>query len=67
MNTTDDPEVFRERWNAHIDELKRLKSTLDPDSADWEALDDNISELKAIVERASLRFEENDDSREDNE
>ncbi|AGC34362.1 hypothetical protein M193_gp078 [Halorubrum tailed phage 7] len=57
MTTTDDPEVFRERWHDHVDDLEGLKQTLHPD--DWDELDEAIDSLHDIVDDAADDYSEN--------
>ncbi|UBF22462.1 hypothetical protein HCTV-15_gp95 [Haloarcula virus HCTV-15] len=57
MTTTDDPEVFRERWHDHVDNLEGLKQTLHPD--DWDELDEAIDSLHDIVDDAADDYSEN--------
>lgn len=48
MNTTDDPEVFRDRWNKHLRQLERLKQVLPPEYFD--DLDEAREQLEVLVD-----------------
>ena len=54
-NTTQDPELFRDRWNSHIDELAALGWSVEPD--DISRLTELQDELKTLVDSAAERFE----------
>ena len=55
MTTTNDPEIYRERWAGHIKQLEMLKFSLDPDR--WTALDEAMERLADLVDEAAEEFE----------
>jgi hypothetical protein len=56
MTTTNDPEIYRERWNDHLNSTEiNLKQSLPVDS--WGELEDAIETLKGLVEYAAKEFE----------
>lgn len=59
MVSTDDPEVFRERWHSYIDDMERLKQTLHPDR--WDELDEPLEDLHDLVDEAADEWEEDDE------
>jgi hypothetical protein len=56
MTTTNDPELFRERWHDEVEKFEGLKHTLHPD--DWDELDETLDDLHDIVDDAADQFEE---------
>lgn len=51
MATTNDPEHFTRRWDAHIDELDSLKHSLHPD--EWDELEECQETLKRLTRKAA--------------
>jgi hypothetical protein len=51
MPTTDDPELFRERWHDHVEELENLKHTLDPSR--WDELQETLDDVHDLVDDAA--------------
>lgn len=51
MPTTNDPEVYRERWHEHLEEVEALKMTLHPN--DHDELDEHLDALHDLVDYAA--------------
>lgn len=53
--TTQDPELFRDRWNDHVDELSSLGWSLEADRIS--ELLELQDELRELIDSAAARFE----------
>ena len=51
---TQDPEVFRDRWNSHIDELASLGMSIDAESIS--TLRELQDELRELVDEGASNF-----------
>lgn len=56
MTTTDDPEVFAERWHNHVEEIENLKMTLHFDQ--FSELDEALDAIHDLVDDAAEEMEE---------
>jgi predicted HAD superfamily Cof-like phosphohydrolase len=51
MPTTNDPELFRDRWHSHVEEIEALKMSLDPE--DFDELEEHLDGLHDLVDDAA--------------
>lgn len=56
MPTTDDTELYAERWNEHIDDLRKIGMSLPPEKIS--ELNENIEDLERLVDDAVAYMEE---------
>lgn len=58
MRTTEDRAKFKEEWTNYIDELDRLKSSLDPEH--WDRLEEAKHELREVVQLAAIEVDDDE-------
>lgn len=55
MPSTNDPNIFRNKWHSYIETTEDLKNTLHPDQ--WNELDETLDELHDLINDAANELE----------